>query len=54
MTSSETVLHLRVPRELAERVDRWAADKFRTRSNAVVVLTDEALRRHEDERKERA
>ena len=47
-----TVVHAHMPRELAERVDRWAADKFRTRSNAIVALTDEALRRHEVERED--
>jgi hypothetical protein len=44
-----TVAHVHMPAELRERVDRWAAERFRTRSNAIVVLTAEALRRHEDE-----
>jgi metal-responsive CopG/Arc/MetJ family transcriptional regulator len=46
------VAHVRIKRDLLERVDRFAADTLRTRSNAIVALTAEALRRHEVERED--
>jgi hypothetical protein len=46
---SETVLHLRVPRELADRLDAQRASELRSRSNMAQFLLDEALRRRADE-----
>ncbi len=42
---AETVLHLRVPQELADRLDAQRVAELRSRSNMAQFLLDEGLRR---------
>ena len=43
----DSVVHLRVPAEVIERLDEAAVAELRTRSNMAVRLVDEGLRRRE-------
>lgn len=43
MTSEQRVIHPRLPRELHDRVQRFADQSFRSLNAAVIVLLTEAL-----------
>jgi hypothetical protein len=52
MASEATILHLRVPQDIADRLDAQGAAELRSRSNMAHLLLDEALRRREDDNRE--